>query len=58
MCIRDRAKPQREADADVAEAVDFCRYYARAALLELGPRRQGDLAGEINTCLLYTSRCV
>jgi RHH-type proline utilization regulon transcriptional repressor/proline dehydrogenase/delta 1-pyrroline-5-carboxylate dehydrogenase len=55
MEVHEQAKPQREADADVAEAIDFCRYYARQALLELGPRRQGDLAGEINT-LTYEGR--
>ncbi|MFH1024397.1 MAG: proline dehydrogenase family protein [Planctomycetota bacterium] len=37
--IHEEAKPWREADADVAEAIDFCRYYARQALVELGPRR-------------------
>jgi RHH-type proline utilization regulon transcriptional repressor/proline dehydrogenase/delta 1-pyrroline-5-carboxylate dehydrogenase len=42
-------KPWREADADVAEAVDFCRYYARQALSELGPRRVGSALGEENT---------
>jgi RHH-type proline utilization regulon transcriptional repressor/proline dehydrogenase/delta 1-pyrroline-5-carboxylate dehydrogenase len=42
-------KPWREADADVAEAVDFCRYYARQALAELGPRRVGCALGEENT---------
>jgi RHH-type proline utilization regulon transcriptional repressor/proline dehydrogenase/delta 1-pyrroline-5-carboxylate dehydrogenase len=41
-------KPWRDADADVAEAIDFCRYYARQALIELGPRRQGSIAGEDN----------
>ena len=41
-------KPWREADADVAEAVDFCRYYARQALIELGPRPLGELPGESN----------
>jgi RHH-type proline utilization regulon transcriptional repressor/proline dehydrogenase/delta 1-pyrroline-5-carboxylate dehydrogenase len=43
------AKPWREADADVAEAIDFCRYYARQALVELGPRQLGGIAGEHNT---------
>lgn len=42
------AKPWREADADVAEAIDFCRYYARQALIELGPRQQGNIPGEDN----------
>jgi len=41
-------KPWREADADVAEAIDFCRYYARQAIKELGPVKQGDMAGEEN----------
>jgi RHH-type proline utilization regulon transcriptional repressor/proline dehydrogenase/delta 1-pyrroline-5-carboxylate dehydrogenase len=50
-------KPWREADADVAEAVDFCRYYARQALVELGPRRVGDALGEDNT-LEYEGRGV
>lgn len=41
-------KPWREADADVMEAIDFCRYYARQALKELGPVKQGNMAGEDN----------
>jgi RHH-type proline utilization regulon transcriptional repressor/proline dehydrogenase/delta 1-pyrroline-5-carboxylate dehydrogenase len=49
------AKPWREADADVTEAIDFCRYYARQALVELGPRMQGSLAGEENV-LFYEGR--
>ena len=48
-------KPWREADADVAEAIDFCRYYARQALTELGPVRQGSMAGEENV-LWYEGR--
>jgi RHH-type transcriptional regulator, proline utilization regulon repressor / proline dehydrogenase / delta 1-pyrroline-5-carboxylate dehydrogenase len=32
----------------VAEAVDFCRYYARQALRELSPRALGQLPGEDN----------
>lgn len=50
-------KPWKEADADVAEAVDFCRYYARQALLELSPRKQGSVWGEDNT-LSYEGRGV
>jgi RHH-type proline utilization regulon transcriptional repressor/proline dehydrogenase/delta 1-pyrroline-5-carboxylate dehydrogenase len=49
------AKPWREADADVAEAVDFCRYYARQALVELAPRKQGKVPGEDNA-LWYEGR--
>ena len=55
MEVHEQAKPWREADADVAEAVDFCRYYARQSLVELSPRIQGDLPGEINT-LSYEGR--
>ncbi len=50
-------KPWREADADVAEAIDFCRYYARQALIELAPRPQGNVWGERNT-LWYEGRGV
>jgi RHH-type proline utilization regulon transcriptional repressor/proline dehydrogenase/delta 1-pyrroline-5-carboxylate dehydrogenase len=48
-------KPWREADADVAEAIDFCRYYARRALLELAPQKHGNIPGE-NNLLLYEGR--
>jgi RHH-type proline utilization regulon transcriptional repressor/proline dehydrogenase/delta 1-pyrroline-5-carboxylate dehydrogenase len=44
----EAAKPWREADADVAEAIDFCRYYARQALIELAPKPQGNVPGEDN----------
>jgi RHH-type proline utilization regulon transcriptional repressor/proline dehydrogenase/delta 1-pyrroline-5-carboxylate dehydrogenase len=53
--VHEEAKPWQEADLDVAEAVDFCRYYARQALVELAPRRQGDAPGEENT-LAYQGR--
>ena len=55
MEVHEQAKPWREADADVAEAIDFCRYYARHALIELGPRTQGNLPGESNL-LTYEGR--
>ena len=55
MEVHEQAKPWREADADVAEAIDFCRYYARQALIELGPRPQGNLPGEANL-LTYEGR--
>ncbi len=51
------AKPWKEADADVAEAVDFCRYYARQAMHELAPRKQGNVFGEDNV-LSYEGRGV
>lgn len=41
-------KPWREADAEVAEAIDFCRYYAQQAQIELGARVQAALPGEVN----------
>src|SRR5690606_3704393 len=50
-------KPWKEADGDVAEAIDFCRYYARMALHELSPRKQGDVFGEDNV-LSYEGRGV
>lgn len=40
-------KQWREADADVAEAIDFCEYYARGALEMSVPRRRS-LPGEEN----------
>ena len=36
LLIREAGKPWREADADVAEAIDFCLYYA-AEMRRLGP---------------------
>lgn len=45
----EEAKPWREADADVAEAIDFCRYYARQARQELVPHPLADVPGEHNT---------
>ncbi len=48
-------KPWREADADVAEAIDFCRYYARRALVELTPKQQGEVPGEDNS-FIYEGR--
>jgi RHH-type proline utilization regulon transcriptional repressor/proline dehydrogenase/delta 1-pyrroline-5-carboxylate dehydrogenase len=40
-------KPWEEADADVAEAIDFCRFYAEQALA-MSHARRVDLAGEEN----------
>ncbi|MFM9197168.1 MAG: aldehyde dehydrogenase family protein, partial [Planctomycetia bacterium] len=40
-------KPWREADGDVAEAIDFCEYYAREAERLFAPRRV-DVPGEEN----------
>ena len=47
--ILEAGKNWSEADADVAEAIDFCNFYA-AAMRELGkPRRTQAVAGESNT---------
>ena len=42
-------KPWPEADADVAEAIDFCEFYAREMIRLAEPRRR-DVAGETNAC--------
>jgi len=48
LAVRECAKPWGEADADVAEAIDYLEYYARAAL-ELTERTTLDVPGERNT---------
>jgi RHH-type proline utilization regulon transcriptional repressor/proline dehydrogenase/delta 1-pyrroline-5-carboxylate dehydrogenase len=40
-------KPWRESDADIAEAIDFCEFYAREMLRLAEPRRR-DVPGETN----------
>ncbi len=50
-------KSWREADADVAEAIDFCEFYARE-MVRLGrPKRLGHEPGELNH-LVYAPRGV
>ncbi len=46
--ILETGKPWLEADADVAEAIDFCTYYASEALRLAEPRRC-DFPGEENS---------
>ena len=41
-------KPWKEADADVAEAIDFCTYYADQAESMWKPRKTQDIPGEDN----------
>jgi len=41
-------KSWSEADADVAEAVDFCRYYAKEMLRLVAPQRAGYAPGELS----------
>ena len=49
ICL-EAGKPWREADGDVAEAMDFCRYYAMQAEAWLSPRHR-DVPGEENLVL-------
>jgi RHH-type proline utilization regulon transcriptional repressor/proline dehydrogenase/delta 1-pyrroline-5-carboxylate dehydrogenase len=57
LIIREAGKPWKEADADVAEAIDFCLYYADE-MERLGqPRRTQDVVGEENV-LVYQPRGV
>jgi RHH-type proline utilization regulon transcriptional repressor/proline dehydrogenase/delta 1-pyrroline-5-carboxylate dehydrogenase len=53
----ESGKPRKEADADTAEAIDFCRYYARRALTELAPSDHSVAQGETNV-LTYEGRGV
>jgi RHH-type proline utilization regulon transcriptional repressor/proline dehydrogenase/delta 1-pyrroline-5-carboxylate dehydrogenase len=46
--VFETGKPWREADADVAEAIDFCEYYARE-MLRLAQPHERDVPGEDNT---------
>lgn len=57
LILREAGKPWREADADVAEAVDFCDYYADQALLLDKPRKTMEVPGEDNI-YLYEPRGV
>ncbi len=53
--IHEVGKPWAEADADVTEAIDYCLYYARRALIELAPEPQVAVPGEANH-LYYEGR--
>lgn len=53
----ETGKPWREADADLAEAVDFCRYYALRARQMATPQKMGHVPGEAND-LTYEGRGV
>jgi len=54
--VHECGKPWREADADVAEAIDFCEYYAHEMRRLAVPRRR-DLPGEENVTI-YDARGV
>jgi RHH-type proline utilization regulon transcriptional repressor/proline dehydrogenase/delta 1-pyrroline-5-carboxylate dehydrogenase len=45
--VHECGKPWREADADVAESIDYCDFYGREMLRLAAPRRR-DVAGEDN----------
>ena len=45
--VYECGKPWREADADIAEAIDFCEYYAREMLRLASPQRR-NVPGEEN----------
>jgi RHH-type proline utilization regulon transcriptional repressor/proline dehydrogenase/delta 1-pyrroline-5-carboxylate dehydrogenase len=47
--VLEAGKPWPEADADVAEAIDFVQYYRREAESLQAPLRLGRLRGEVNT---------
>jgi RHH-type proline utilization regulon transcriptional repressor/proline dehydrogenase/delta 1-pyrroline-5-carboxylate dehydrogenase len=55
LMVFEVGKPYKSSDADLAEAVDFCHYYARRALSELAPQKQGHALGEDNQ-LFYEGR--
>ena len=46
--VLECGKPWREADADVAEAIDFLEFYAGEWLRLSAPRRLGQVPGELN----------
>ena len=50
--ILECGKPWREADADIAEAIDFLEFYAAEGLRLSTPKRLGHAPGELNQRLL------
>lgn len=48
LVLREAGKPWRDADADLCEAIDFCEFYARAAVWLMEPRGLGRLVAERN----------
>jgi RHH-type proline utilization regulon transcriptional repressor/proline dehydrogenase/delta 1-pyrroline-5-carboxylate dehydrogenase len=47
--VLEAAKPWREADVDVCEAIDYLSYYGYEMLRLAPPRQMDDLPGELNT---------
>ena len=46
--VLEAAKPWREADADVCEAIDYLSYYGHEMLRLAPPRQMDDVPGEVN----------
>lgn len=46
--VHEVGKPWEEADCDVGEAIDFCRYYARDMRRLAKPQRVGHAPGEVS----------
>jgi RHH-type proline utilization regulon transcriptional repressor/proline dehydrogenase/delta 1-pyrroline-5-carboxylate dehydrogenase len=57
LCVRECAKPWAEADADVAEAIDYLEFYARAAMALAERDQLVQVPGERNS-LRYAPRGV
>lgn len=55
--VLEVGKPWAEADGDIGEAIDFCRYYARHMRELASPLRVGGVPGE-NSEYIYRSRGV
>lgn len=55
--VYEVGKPWAEADADIAEAIDFCKYYAHHQLEISKPLRVGHIPGE-NSQYIYKPRGV
>lgn len=55
--VLEVGKPWAEADGDIGEAIDFCRYYAKHMRELSAPLRQGTMPGELSQ-YIYKSRGV
>ena len=55
--VLEAGKPWEEADGDIAEAIDFCRYYARDMRKLAKGQRMGGIPGE-NSHYMYQPRGV
>ncbi len=53
LCVREAGKTLADAVAEVREAVDFCRYYAREACRAFAPCRLPGPTGESNVLMLH-----